>query len=131
MRFIDNLKEAIKIVQKLDNIELYQKILDLQADGLNISSELIEKDKKINDLENEIKDYKEKLRFKKKLVFKRSLYYEQDEKGDLINPPYCPKCWEAEQKPIHIIVDPSTKRSVCPNCKNNYDVNIYCSPPKS
>ena len=30
MSFIDNVKEAVNIVQKADNIDLYKKLLDLQ-----------------------------------------------------------------------------------------------------
>jgi len=34
MGVIDTAKEAVQLVQKIDNIELYQKILDLQSDAL-------------------------------------------------------------------------------------------------
>lgn len=32
MRIIEDAKEAVKLVQQIDNIELYQKILNLQAE---------------------------------------------------------------------------------------------------
>ena len=125
MSFIEKAREAIKIVQKLDNIELFQKILDLEADGLEMSSKLLEKDKKINDLENQIKELKEILRFKKKVFKLGTFYFEKDKQGNWIFPGLCPNCWEADHKPIslqHYVRRGigNIKDNYCPNCQNKF-----------
>jgi hypothetical protein len=44
MGLIENVKDVVSLVQKMDNIDLYRKILDLQADALRLTTELLSKD---------------------------------------------------------------------------------------
>jgi hypothetical protein len=39
MGILDTAKEAVQLVQKIDNLELYKTILDLQSDALKVMEE--------------------------------------------------------------------------------------------
>ena len=50
MGLYDGIKDAAKVIQKADNIELYEKLLDLSAQALELQNDnarLIEENKKI------------------------------------------------------------------------------------
>lgn len=40
MGLLDNVKDTVKIIQQIDNVELYRKILDIQADALEMQEEI-------------------------------------------------------------------------------------------
>ena len=49
MGLYDGIKDAAKVIQKADNIELYEKLLDLSAQALELQNDnarLIEENKK-------------------------------------------------------------------------------------
>ncbi len=73
MGMIEDIKEAVKIVQQIDNMELYRKLLDLQVEALDLSEQLKNKDKKIDELEKAF-ELKGKIMKDNKNIF-----------GDLIN----------------------------------------------
>jgi hypothetical protein len=74
MGIIDNAKEAVKLVQQIDNIELYRKILDLHSEAIELTEQLKKKNEMIAQLQNA-------LELKGKLVYKNSAYYLEDEIG--------------------------------------------------
>lgn len=102
-----SIKEVVDVVQKLDNMDLYRKVLDLQAEILAATSALQEK-------ENQIKELEEQLRIKGRLARDRGVYWDQDEKGKPAGDPYCSYCWETARLAVHLI-----DRS-CPHCKTMY-----------
>jgi hypothetical protein len=95
MGIIDNLKDAAKLAKGLGNMDLYRQILDLQQEVMEVQQQSMEKDKRIKELE-------EALAFKKKLVFVPPVYYEVDDSNKPVNEPYCPKCFEANDKAVHL-----------------------------
>lgn len=92
MGLYENFKDVVGVVQKLDNIELYQKILDIQAQALELSNSNIGKDKKIKELEDQLDN-------SKRMKFDGKFYYIEGEKH-----PYCPGCWGARKKQTHLVV---------------------------
>lgn len=80
MRMIEDIKEAVKLVQKIDNIELYKKLLDLQAEALKFSEQLKNKDQRIEELEKA-------LRISGNLKLKDSAYYLFDENDHMKDGP--------------------------------------------
>ena len=89
MGAIDNVKEIVKIVGKLDNIDLYRKILDLQSEVMALTQANQELTGKVRELD-------EKLLQVDKMTFRFPFYYAE---GDDV--PYCPRCWEGNKKAIH------------------------------
>jgi hypothetical protein len=111
MSIVTDTKEIVSIIQKLGNMELYQKILDLQSEILEITEEN-------NSLKRELTQAKEQLEIKEKMIFKKPFWYMD---GD--NTPFCPHCWENERKTIHLIGPTVTSFGPnydCPHCKQNY-----------
>jgi hypothetical protein len=125
MGMVENFKDVISIVQKLDNIELYRKILDLQAEALRLSGDLITKDQELRSKERRITELEELTRFQATVVIAdNGFYFDRDQSGRPMGHPYCPKCWEVNRVPVHIHQMGSSvverNKSVCPNCKSTY-----------
>jgi hypothetical protein len=88
MGVIDTAKEAVQLVQKIDNIELYQKILDLQSDALKIVEEN-------STLRGKVKELEQAFAVKDTLVFEDNAYFvikESSKEG-----PYCTLCWDKDR----------------------------------
>jgi hypothetical protein len=90
MGLIEDAKEAVKLVQQIDNIELYRKILDLQAEAIDLMEKLREKDEKIAQLENI-----------GTVEIRNNFAYQIN--GDKILGPYCPRCFGKDKKLVHLI----------------------------
>jgi len=113
MGMIENIKDAVKIVQKIDNIELYRKLLDLQTEAMELTQKLKEKDEKIDQLE-------EALKIKGKLVLRGSAYYITDDGGKLLDGPFCTKCFDVDHVMCRIVR--AIGRMVrCQKCKASFD----------
>ena len=87
MGVIDTAKDAVQLVQKIDNIELYRKILDLQADALK----MVEENGKLRD---RIKELEAAFVIKDTLVFEDNHYFVV--KDGTKDGPYCTLCWDKE-----------------------------------
>lgn len=107
MSIIRDIKDVASIVQKAGNIDLYKRILDLQAEAL----EMLEQN---SELKNQINELKAKLSTKEKLIFKNSKYY-FDETGPSHKGPFCTKCWDTEGKLVNL-QDNYSGYYRCPNC---------------
>ncbi len=110
MGIIENAKEAVKLVQQIDNIELYRKILDLQAEALELTEQLKQKDEMISRL-------KGVLDLKGKLICKDSAYYITDENEKIIDGPFCTKCFDVDHLKCRLVATDKEPIVICPNCK--------------
>ena len=112
MSIIDNAKEVVTLVQKLDDIELYRKIVELEG-------EIIELTRVNRELEENIKKYHKNSEVISKLKFDSPFYITED--GSEL---YCAKCIESEQLPIHLAKTTELKMRrrvwMCPQCKTEY-----------
>lgn len=123
---IDNIRDAVKIVQKMDNMELYRDLLDLQAEALELTQKLKEKDGKIAQLE-------EALKIKGKMVLRRMAYYITDENGGkFIDGPFCTKCFDVDHVMCRIVLVEGMNAVKCQKCKIKFqDYNIIFDFPKT
>lgn len=116
MWLYDAMKDVAKLAQKADNIELYQRLLDLSAQALDLQAEntkLKEENaelRKKRDLANEI------VRHKEPCITLRN----DDDKLY-----YCSHCWDSQQLLIQINCHKDGTFE-CPHCKatGNYDNEI-------
>ena len=109
MGVIESLKEIADLVKKFNDDELNRKIVDLEG-------EIVERTLQIGSLEEENEELKRTLSLIKKMRFKKPFYFQGDDPV-----PFCPRCWEKEKKPVHLIgpVKVATGlRYGCPNCKD-------------
>lgn len=102
-------KDAARLAQKVDNIELTQKLLDVQNMALEMQEKQLAQQAKQASLEKEI----EKLKAMKKLVFAPGEKY-------LIDPsfpdrPLCPVCTKKLGYEV-----PMYNESHCSNCKTTF-----------
>jgi len=111
MGIIENIKDIGNLVQKMGNMDLYRKIIELEGEVVGLTRENLEMEKKIEELNT-------LLETKKAMTFRPPFYFQE---GD--SQPFCPKCWEADRKAIHldgpsdVLAGP---RYDCPNCKNHF-----------
>ena len=108
MSFYDGIKDAIKVAQKTDNIELYQKLLDIGAQALDMQDELFHlkeenaKLKKKNDLRPLIERHNESF-----------ITLKNDDKKLC----YCSHCWDVEEKMVQLHCEDNQGSFFCPHCK--------------
>jgi len=116
MSFVDNIKEVVKIVQQIDNTELYRKLLDVQAEILEITEQLKSKDEKIKELEKA-------LQLKGKMICENSAYFIVDENQNKTDGPFCTKCFDVDHIICRLINAPKHGEGhqwewvQCPKCK--------------
>ena len=87
MSLYEGIKDAAKIVQKADNIELYQKLLDLSSQALDLQAQ-------IQKLTEENSKLKEKLSILQRIIRHESIYVTLSDDDQKL--PYCAYgfgCW--------------------------------------
>jgi len=125
MGVIENAKEIASLVRDLGNMDLYRKIIDLESEIVELTTDNM-------DLQKEVGKLQEKLALKGKMTFRKPFYYMENDET-----PYCPKCWEADRKTIHLLGPTKViagPRYDCPECKQHFiwppaPVKPY-SPPR-
>jgi len=110
MDIIANVKEVADLIKGLGNIDLYRKILDLQG-------EIVELTTQNHQLETESSDLKTLLDVKGKMKWEKPVYRMEGEAD-----PYCAQCWEASQKLIHLGDRPNGTWK-CKNCDTVFSQN--------
>ncbi len=95
MGIVDTLKETVGLIQKVDNIDLYQKMLELQTQTVA----LVEENRALRD----------RLAVRDQLAFRRNAYWRGDDG------PYCSRCWDDETKLIRLH-DDGKWLPQCPKC---------------
>ena len=90
MSLIENTKEIAGLIKKLGDIDLYRKIIELEAEIIDLS-----RDK--HELAREVESLREKQKVRAEMRFTDPFYYRA---SDPI--PFCPRCWESDEKLIHM-----------------------------
>jgi hypothetical protein len=108
MNILENAKEIAEIIKKYDDLELYQKIIDLRDEIFKLREENLGLKEKIKEMERA-----EEIRVS--LVKDGNLYYGVLENGSKSGP-YCLTCWDSDRKLINVI-QLSTSYFSCNRCK--------------
>lgn len=107
MGLYDGIKDVAKIMQQTDNIELYQKLIELSSQALDMQ-ELIVK------LTDENKSLKELNKLEKNIIRHKDTYITlKDDPNGLV---YCSCCWDEKRKLIQGQTD-ENGMYWCPSCK--------------
>jgi hypothetical protein len=106
MVVFDELKSVAQVLQEAGKIEQYRQILDAQK-------ELLQMQKKIQDIETEKADLLRKLEIRSDIFFENNVYWRKMG-GDKKEGPYCSRCWDEKGKLIHMHNDGDS--FFCPAC---------------
>lgn len=93
------IKDAVSMIQKTDNIELYRTILDVQKECLD----LLEENRILKEQVRLLQDNKD---IQERLLVKGHCYYMPKENGSL-DGPFCTTCWDKDRKLIRMHVSDS------------------------
>jgi hypothetical protein len=91
---VETVKDVASLVQKADNIELYQKILELQVQIMGLLEEN-------HSLKSELREQRARARFEGGLEFRDNMYWHRLEQ-DRHDGPFCSKCWDTESKAVRL-----------------------------
>jgi regulator of replication initiation timing len=111
MSILGNAKGIAQAVHEINNLELYQRVLGLHSDII----ELVEEH---NRLRAENEELRKTLKLRQKMEFKEPFYYQE---GD--ETPFCPACMECKDGAVHVIFafnNAESTRWDCPACKTVY-----------
>ena len=111
MGIMENVKEIADLAKKYNDDELDQKIGDLEKHILALMTQ-------IHSLEEASEESERTLSLIKKMQFKKPFYFQEDDPV-----PFCPRCWEKEKNPVHLIGPVKVSAGLrfgCPNCKEYF-----------
>lgn len=108
---IPKYKEIVDLIKKGSTLEAQEKIMELREAVVELQDENSE-------LKQQIKVLEDKNTFSDSLRFESPFYFAE---GDEV--PFCPKCWEADKKalhlppPLNVMAGP---RYDCVECESTY-----------
>lgn len=116
MGLYEGIKDVAKVIQKADNIDLYQKLLDLCKQALDMQDE-------ISRLKAENAELKKQTDLQSRIERRKELYLTL--KGEDFM--YCSPCWDAEKLLIQLHKREFNGSYSCPRCKQKgvYDAVIF------
>lgn len=107
MNILNTLKDVMSFIQKSDNIDMVQKVIDIQL-------QIMDMQEKIFKLQEENKKLKSIEKIKKNIVRHENDNVLHLKENDKIL--YCSKCWDDEQKLIQVAK--TNEKYQCPKCKD-------------
>jgi hypothetical protein len=121
MGIVDTVKELTSLAQKVQNIELFKKLVSFQSDISALQEENY-------NLKETVRNIREKIKLKGKIVYEKPFYWiKEDDKKD---GPYCQKCYDSNDKRIHL-QDEGNDTWRCLNCQSYFRGPNYVSRPIS
>ena len=102
MGAIDTLKELVTLVQKLDNLELLKRMVELQEQVFSLVTENQE-------LRRESQRLSEQLAQMDQMEFRQNSYWKGDEG------PFCSRCFDVERRSVRMLKS-EEHYPQCPNC---------------
>lgn len=110
MSIFSDLQLVAKALQEAGKIELYQKLIEVQA----IISQVQEENQNLRETAARLEEI---LKIKGTLKYEQNSWFECDETGKKVAGPYCSRCWDLNKKLIHLHETASRGLFRCPECK--------------
>ena len=119
MGLVETATDLAKLIQKLDNIELNEKILQLQKDAHDLIDERAELKSRARKLTDELEELRRLQKIDEEELFFRDncLWMEQKRGGPELEWPHCSKCWDADRNLMRMHRLGNRAYAECPNCK--------------
>ena len=108
MGIYEGLKDALSIVQKADNVDLYRQLLDLMHQAIEMQAE-IETLKKENCELKKAKNLSDRI-----IRHQDPVITLKDDADGLF---YCGQCWDGDGKLVQLTVHKKDKAFYCQRCK--------------
>lgn len=105
MGIVDQIKEIAALAQKVQNLELYGKLVAFQAEIVALQNDNFE-------LHERARALQEKVNLREQLSFERNFYWLQS--NGSMDGPYCPKCYNEDQEARRLLSEGSLR--FCPTC---------------
>lgn len=99
MGVIETVKDIGVLVQKLDNVDLVKRLVELQEQVYTVVVDN-------RDLKERVQNLLTQLATRDQLVFRKNSYWRQDEG------PFCSRCWDADSQLIRL----HTRQGYDPRC---------------
>lgn len=99
---IDTVKELGILIQKIDNLDLIKRMVELQQQVYALDAENRE-------LKDANRALKERFSEREQMVFRKNSYWKGDEG------PFCPRCFDAEALSVRMLVNQGYSPQ-CPKC---------------
>ncbi len=119
MGLIDRFKELVALAQKVQNIELYGKLVSFQSEILAAQDEN-------RDLRELVHQLQEKLDLKAKVTWERPFYWTCDAAQK--EGPFCQKCYDSEGKLVRLQRRGSADEWDCLQCGSHFPGPGYVAP---
>lgn len=108
MAIVEHAKEIADLIRKYNDLELYQKIVDLRDEIFSLREENIALRAKVKELET-VED------IAPRLSRDGNVYYLSEPDGSKKGP-FCMPCWDAERKLVNLLVK-----------KDRWGTHIHCN----
>jgi len=96
MGILDNAKEVADLVKKYNDLDFYQKIVDIRDEIFQLREENLALRQRVKELEDS-EDISSRLR-------RAGNVYKLKESDDSESGPYCMTCWDADRKLVNLIL---------------------------
>jgi hypothetical protein len=118
MGILDNAKQVAKAVEEIHNLELYQRVLGLHSDII----ELVEENNRLRGENAELRKQKE-IKGKLRVVDDPDpVYYLYDAQGKREDGPFCTVCWDIDNKlvrPFSYRDEGGGRGHICEYCRSH------------
>lgn len=94
-------KTISEIAKNVNNVELIQKVIDLQSAIMEMQRDLQLLQTERHALTEEIRDLKEERTIRTSLEYANHVYWRRDESGTLAGP-FCTTCWDASKQLVRL-----------------------------
>lgn len=118
----DITKGLSKIKAVADSAEAKAAVADLKNNLADANLLIADLKTALVDKDDEIRDLRASLEAKLKLVRHNEMYFEKDEGGNTSGDPYCPRCFEADGKQVHLVYR-NEDYLACPECEKTFPRN--------
>jgi regulator of replication initiation timing len=120
MDILEALKDATKLAQKYQQMDLYEKLLSVREELQQIREENLR-------LRDEHKNLREQLEVQQTMDFDKGIYWVRNDpfSKEKTDTPVCPRCWDVDKKIVRGIIKvpgdgiPYMK---CKNCDKYFDL---------
>lgn len=121
MKILDDLKQAEELARTSVDHPLYELILLIRAQVLELQERILLLTQENTALRSELSSLKEARDTKSRMVFERSSYWERKPDGGS-DGPYCSNCWDNRQTPVRMVSRPNPAYMRCPTCQIDIEV---------
>jgi hypothetical protein len=111
---IETAKELAGLVKSLGNMELYQKVLELQTEMLELLNQKAQAERRSRELEREVDGLKQQQIIAKELNFEKNCYWRTTDAEP--RSPYCSRCWDVLKDLVRMLHHVNGV-AVCASCK--------------